>query len=109
MTSDSVFRIHALGWKKYEWLIPVALFSLFLVVTLPGISWGAPRGWHPDEIVTRSIKALHGEWQFSEINFDYPDLPQYAMFFLGKIVLKLGYTDLEVRTASRVSLQCWPA
>ncbi len=87
---------------RNEYLIPTFLFILFLAFTLPGISWGAPSGWHPDEIVGRSIKALHGEWQFSETNFDYPDLPQYAMFVLGKVVLALGYTDKEVLIASRI-------
>lgn len=88
--------------EKYEFLIPLMLFLLFLAFTLPGIFWGAPSIWHPDEIVVRSIKALYGEWKFSEINFDYPDLPQYAMFWLGKIVLALGYTGTEVLIASRV-------
>ena len=87
---------------RYEFLIPLSLFILFMVFTLPGIKWGAPSGWHPDEIVGRSIKALHGEWQFSETNFDYPDLPQYAMYWLGKVVLALGYSDGEVLIASRV-------
>jgi len=86
----------------YEFIFPVALFILFLALTLPGISWGAPVGWHPDEIVVRSIKALHGEWKFSEINFDYPDLPQYVMFFLGKVLLSLGKTDGDILVASRI-------
>ncbi|MCK6539216.1 MAG: phospholipid carrier-dependent glycosyltransferase [Anaerolineales bacterium] len=88
--------------EQYEFLVPLVLFILFLVLTLPGISWGAPDVWHPDEIVVRSIKALHGEWQFSEINFDYPDLPQYAMLFLGKLMLALGKTDGDILVASRV-------
>jgi len=88
-------------FEKYEFIIPLALFVVFLALTLPGISWGAPSTWHPDEVVIRSIKALHGEWKFSEKNFDYPDLPQYAMFWLGKVVLRLGYTDKEVLIASR--------
>jgi hypothetical protein len=50
----------------------------------------------------RSIKALHGEWKFDEINFDYPSLPQYAMFWLGKAILAVGQTDKEVLIASRV-------
>jgi hypothetical protein len=33
--------------------------SLFLIVTLPGISWGAPGIWHPDEVVYFSIETLH--------------------------------------------------
>jgi hypothetical protein len=89
-------------WEKYEFVIPLGLFIIFLAITLPGISWGGLNGWHPDEIVVRSIKALHGEWKFDEINFDYPSLPQYVMFWLGKIVLSLGYTDIEVLIASRV-------
>lgn len=84
-------------FEKYEFLIPLLLFVLFLAFTLPGI----PNVFNPDEIVARSIKALHGEWQFSEINFNYPDLPQYVMFWLGKIVLALGYSDTEILFASR--------
>ncbi|GAB4454668.1 MAG: hypothetical protein Kow0070_01490 [Anaerolineales bacterium] len=93
---------HKTNLQKYEFLIPLGLFLLFLAFTLPGISWGAPSVWHPDEIVVRSIKALHGEWQFSEYNFDYPDLPQYAMLFLGKMLLALGKTDGDILIASRV-------
>ena len=85
--------------EKHEFIIPLTLFLVFLGFTLPGIAWGP---WHPDEIVVRSIKALYGEWKFSEINFNYPDLPQYAMYYLGKIILTLGYSDGEILTASRV-------
>ncbi len=88
--------------EKYEFVIPLLLFLLFLAFTLPGISWGAPSIWHPDEIVVRAIKALHGEWRFSEINFNYPDLPQYVMYFLGKAILALGYSNGEILVASRV-------
>jgi 4-amino-4-deoxy-L-arabinose transferase-like glycosyltransferase len=88
--------------EKYEFVIPLALFVIFLAITLPGISWGGLNGWHPDEIVVRSIKALHGEWKFDEINFDYPSLPQYVMFGMGKVILAMGYTDTEVLIASRV-------
>ena len=95
-------RVDPLLLKKYEVLIPLGLFLLFLLITLPGISWGAPEVWHPDEVVVRSIKALHGQWKFDEVNFDYPSLPQYVMYGLGKIILALGYTDLEVLLASRV-------
>jgi len=89
-------------WGKHEFIIPLGLFLIFLAFTLPGISWGAPNIWHPDEIVVRVIKALHGEWRFSEINFNYPDLPQYVMFYLGRAILALGYSDGEVLVASRV-------
>jgi 4-amino-4-deoxy-L-arabinose transferase-like glycosyltransferase len=85
--------------EKFEFVIPAGLFLLFLGFTLPGIAWGP---WHPDEIVVRSIKALHGEWRFSEINFNYPDLPQYVMYWLGKIILALGGDDGQILIASRV-------
>lgn len=88
--------------QKYEFLLPLGLFLLFLALTLPGISWGAPSTWHPDEIVVRSINALTSDYQFSETNFDYPDLPQYAMFYLGKVVFALGYSVTEMLIASRV-------
>jgi len=50
----------------------------------------------------RSLNTLQGEWKFSQINFDYPDLPQYTIFFLGKLILALGYTEWEIIIASRV-------
>jgi 4-amino-4-deoxy-L-arabinose transferase-like glycosyltransferase len=87
---------------RNEYLVPLALFLVFLAFTLPGISWGAPSVWHPDEIVVRSMKALEGQWQFSETNFDYPDLPQYTMYWLGKLVLALGYGKTEVLVSARV-------
>jgi len=88
--------------RKYDLFILFILLAIFLGFTLPGISWGAPDIWHPDEIALRSIKALHGEWQISEINFDYPDLPQYAMYWLGKIVLAFGQTNREALIVMRV-------
>ncbi len=102
MIAKPAHRVYSQSLEKVEFLLPVALFIIFLAITLPGISWGAPSVWHPDEVVVRSMKALHGEWKFDEINFDYPSLPQYAMFGLGKIILGLGYTDAEVLVASRV-------
>ena len=88
--------------QKYEFLLPLGLFMLFLALTLPGISWGAPSTWHPDEIIVRSINALTSDYQFSETNFDYPDLPQYAMFYLGKVVFALGFSVKEILIASRI-------
>jgi dolichyl-phosphate-mannose-protein mannosyltransferase len=102
VTTTPTHPVYRSFLEKYEFVIPLALFAIFLAITLPGISWGGLNGWHPDEIVVRSIKALHGEWKFDEINFDYPSLPQYVMFGLGKLILAMGYTDLEVLIASRV-------
>ncbi|MBK9924375.1 MAG: phospholipid carrier-dependent glycosyltransferase [Anaerolineales bacterium] len=87
--------------QKHEWLLPLGLFILFLALTLPGISWGAPSVWHPDEIVVRSLNALFDNYKFSETNFDYPDLPQYVMLFLGKLMLAIGQGD-NILVAARV-------
>ena len=84
-------------FEKYEFIIPLALFIVFLSLTLPGISWGAPDTWHPDEIAVRSINALFDPtYRFDEGNYDYPTLPQYVMYGLGKIVLALGSTNVLV-------------
>src|SRR5574342_190529 len=89
--------------EKYESLIPLLLFIVFLALTLPGISWGAPSTWHPDEIVVRSIKVLFDpEYRFDEVNFDYPTLPQYVMYGLGRLVLDLGYREKEILISARV-------
>jgi len=90
-------------FEKYEYLIPLLLFIVFLALTLPGITWGAPATWHPDEIVVRSIKALFDPtYRFDEDNFDYPTLPQYVMYGLGKVVLSLGHSEKEILVSARV-------
>lgn len=84
---------------RNEFLIPLGLFSAFLLATLPGIAWGP---WHPDEVAIRAINALYGEWQIGETNFDYPLLPQYVVYGLGRILLGFGYTETEILVAARV-------
>lgn len=84
---------------RNEFLIPLGLFTAFLLATLPGISWGP---WHPDEVAIRAINALHGEWQIGETNFDYPLLPQYIVYGLGRLLLGFGYSDMEILVAARV-------
>jgi hypothetical protein len=87
---------------KYEFLIPLFLFSLFLSVTLPGISWGAPSIWHPDEVVYVAIHALQGQTDFDSSNFNHPHLPIYMMLGLGRLLIALGQTEKEVLIAARV-------
>lgn len=89
-------------WENYEFLIPLGLFILFLALTLPGISWGAPTIWHPDEVVYISIRSLHSNIDFDSSNFNHPHLPIYVMLGLGKIILALGHTDREVLIAARI-------
>lgn len=99
---NAVSSAASLFLLKYELLIPVVLFIIFLFFTLPGISWGAPSNWHPDEIVYIAIHALHGQTDFDSSNFNHPHLPIYMMLGLGKILFALGGTDKEVLIAARV-------
>jgi len=87
--------------SNYEFLIPLALFIIFLAVTLPGIAWGAPDIWHPDEIVYVAIKALSSNFDFDTNNYNHPHLPIYLMLGLGKLVMAFGQTDREVLIAAR--------
>ena len=87
---------------KYEFLVPLTLFLIFMAFTLPGIAWGAPNIWHPDEIVYISIRSLHENVDFDSSNFNHPHLPIYAMLGLGKLLVALGQTDREVLIAARV-------
>ena len=88
--------------ERYEFVIPLLLFLIFLAFTLPGISWGAPSIWHPDEVVYIAIKALYEGTEFDASNFNHPHLPIYAMLWLGKILVALGQTDKEVLIGARL-------
>jgi hypothetical protein len=77
MKSDSVRNTPYL--ERYEFIISVILFAVFLAFTLPGISWGAPSIWHPDEVVYIAIHALQGQTEFDSSNFNHPHLPIYMM------------------------------
>lgn len=100
MKSDSVANTPFL--QRNEFIIPLLLFVLFLAFTLPGISWGAPSIWHPDEVVYIALKALYEGTEFDAANFNHPHLPIYAMYWLGKILVALGGTDKEVLIGARV-------
>ena len=100
MKSDSVRNTPYL--ERYEFIIPLILFAVFLAFTLPGISWGAPAIWHPDEVVYIAIHALQGQTEFDSSNFNHPHLPIYMMLGLGKILIALGQTEKEVLIAARV-------
>jgi hypothetical protein len=99
---DAVFSRASYFLLKYEFFIPLILFIIFLSVTLPGISWGAPSIWHPDEVVYIAIHALQGQTEFDSSNFNHPHLPIYMMLGLGKILIALGQTEKEVLIAARV-------
>lgn len=80
--------------ERYEKLIPLLLFLLFLAVSIPGVNWGVPALWNPDELVWRVDSALRGEIIFdvTEPDFNYPSLPKYVMYGVGEIVYGTGHS-----------------
>lgn len=89
---------------KYEKFIPLVLFLLFLAITLPGISWGAPSLWNPDELFWRVNMALGGEMKFDETepDYNYPSLPKHIMYGVGWLVDKMGGSHVDVLVSARL-------
>jgi hypothetical protein len=89
--------------EKHKKFIPLLLFLLFFAVSLPGVEWGVPALWNPDELVWRVDSALRGEMIFDETepDFNYPSLPKYVMFGIGKIVYGMGYSGSVFLIAAR--------
>ena len=79
-------------FARNEILAPVFIFLLFLGFSLPGVNWGVPALWNPDELVWRVDRALNGEMVFDETepDFNYPSLPKYVMFGIGRLVYGMG-------------------
>ena len=90
-------------FSRYEFLLPLFIFLLFLAAALPGISWGAPALWNPDELVWRVDMALGGYMQFdvTEPDYNYPSLPKYVMYFIGVITYGLGRETFAFIVAAR--------
>ena len=92
-----------LFFSRREFLLPLILFALFLAASLPGISWGAPALWNPDELVWRADMALNGAMQFdvNEPDYNYPSLPKYAMYAIGSVTYGLGRSSFAFIVAAR--------
>ncbi|MEK6752818.1 MAG: phospholipid carrier-dependent glycosyltransferase [Chloroflexota bacterium] len=94
-------------FSRYEFSIPLFIFLLFFAVSLPGVSWGAPALWNPDELVWRVDSALRGEMIFdvTEPDFNYPSLPKYVMYVIGSLVYGTGRSSFAFIVAAR-SFSC---
>ncbi|MBE7433556.1 MAG: phospholipid carrier-dependent glycosyltransferase [Anaerolineales bacterium] len=90
-------------FSRREFLLPLTLFVLFLVASLPGIQWGAPALWNPDELVWRVDMALNGAMQFdvTEPDYNYPSLPKYVMYAIGSITYGTGRSSFAFIVAAR--------
>lgn len=93
--------------QRNEWVLPLFIFLLFLAVSLPGVSWGAPALWNPDELIWRVDSALRGEMIFdvTEPDFNYPSLPKYVMYAIGSLVYATGRSSFAFIVAAR-SFSC---
>jgi 4-amino-4-deoxy-L-arabinose transferase-like glycosyltransferase len=89
---------------RNEALLPAFIFLLFLAVTIPGVNWGVPALWNPDELVWRVDSALRGDMIFDETepDFNYPSLPKYVMYGVGEVVYGLGYSSSIFIIAARL-------
>lgn len=89
---------------RHEKFIPLVLFLLFFLVTVPGISWGAPAFWNPDELFWRVDKALIGELKFDETepDYNYPSLPKHVMYAVGWLVRQAGASQTGVVVSARL-------
>ena len=92
-----------LFFSKREFFLPLILFALFFAASLPGITWGAPALWNPDELVWRVDMALNGAMKFdvNEPDYNYPSLPKYVMYFIGSITYGLGRSSLAFIVTAR--------
>lgn len=90
-------------FSRHEFLLPLFIFLLFLAASLPGISWGAPALWNPDELVWRVDQALGGYMQFdvTEPDYNYPSLPKYVMYGIGLITYGMGRETYAFIVAAR--------
>ena len=84
-------------WKKFEKWFPLLLALAFILLTASNL--GGMQ--NPDELVHRVAKALEGRWEFDTENFDYPSLPKYVMFAVGKVVYSLGYGETDFYVVAR--------
>ena len=93
--------------RRHDFLAPLVLFALFIAVSLPGISWGAPALWNPDELVWRVVSAFRGETVFdvTEPDFNYPSLPKHVMYAIGLVTYGMGQSDFAFIVAARLISQ----
>ncbi len=91
-------------FSRNETLLQIFIFLLFLAVSIPGVKWGTPNLWNPDEMVWRAANALNGELIFDETepDFNYPSLPKYVMYGIGKVTYAMGYTRADFIVAARI-------
>lgn len=90
-------------FSRYEFLLPLFIFVLFMTAALPGVSWGTPALWNPDELVWRVDQALGGYMQFdvTEPDFNYPSLPKHIMYAIGSLTYGMGRSSVAFIVAAR--------
>ena len=85
------------SWTKFEKWLPLFFALVFVFLTASNLDTMQ----NPDELVHRVNRALEGRWAFDETNFDYPSLPKYVMFGVGKLVYGFGFGEAEFYVVAR--------
>jgi 4-amino-4-deoxy-L-arabinose transferase-like glycosyltransferase len=90
--------------ERHEKILSALLFAAFAALTIPGISWGAPAIWNPDELISHVNDALvrNDFSYFDQTNFDYPSLPKYVMYWLGRMMYHYQFSDAQFIVAARL-------
>jgi len=97
----SVATEKKLKFEKEDLGIIVSIVLLFILIAIPGIDWGAPSFWNPDEIVQFVSITSKEDIAYNQRNVTYPDLPLFILSFIAKIVSWLGKGDYASLVVSR--------
>ena len=89
--------------RRIDWFIPILLFVIFTAITLPGIGWGVPSYWHPDELARNVDKMVQGTYQVDGTYFNHPFLPKHVYYLIGKIIYGTGHSRSIYILAVRLS------
>ena len=76
--------------RQFDRIAPVLLALLFVAITLPGLSWGVPSYWHPDELARNVDKMIHGVYRIDATFFNHPFLPKHIYAWIGRLVMQFG-------------------
>ncbi len=88
--------------EKKDHKIIIAITLLFLLVAIPGIDWGAPGLWNPDELIRRIDFSNIDQPQFNQSDLTYPALPLFLMTIIGNIITFLGKGQYSIMVGVRL-------
>ena len=82
--------------SKKDFVIIIVFLIIFLLITIPGIDWGAPGIWNPDEIIKKVAFSYNENPPFDQNDLTYPDLPLFIMTFIANLIANLGKGNFAI-------------